>query len=261
MLNRHGHSLPEALCALALGGVLAAAAGAALLTARRALASTELTTRGGRAEREAVAVVRQALEAGAAAVARGDTAVELDLLLGAAVVCATEQGAVVVPGPASPGLTALPQLPSAGDLAAVRDHAAASGDWWYGVVDSVQTRRGAAPCTAADGWRSGPDTSAYWLRVVVADTLPQAFEPGAELRLYRRGRFALYHLGRGEWALGWRRCHPFTGACGPIQPIAGPLVAPGAGGFRIRAGAAPERWEIAARGVGGRGAQGLVLPW
>jgi type II secretory pathway component PulJ len=55
---RRGHSLAEALCALALGGVLAAAAGLMLASARRALEDSELRSIGGRAEREAVAIVR-----------------------------------------------------------------------------------------------------------------------------------------------------------------------------------------------------------
>src|SRR5690606_19876024 len=52
---RRGHTLVEALCALVLGGLLAAASGLALTSARRALEMAEERDVGGRAEREAVA--------------------------------------------------------------------------------------------------------------------------------------------------------------------------------------------------------------
>lgn len=257
MRLRAGHSLAEALCALALGGVLAAAAGTALTGARRALERTEDLMRGGRAEREAVAIVRQALAAGSAVILRGDTAVELDLLLGVAVVCDTDRRALWMPAAESPGLTALPQLPVRDDLVAARGWGPGASEWWYAALDSVQPRHDALRCPAAAGWRAG---ASGVLRLVLADTVPTALQPGAELRLYRRGRFALYNAGRGEWALGWRRCHPFTEACGPIQPVAGPLVTPGAGGFRVHAATSPDRWLVSARGVTGRGAAAEV-PW
>jgi type II secretory pathway pseudopilin PulG len=257
---RPGHTLAEALCALALGGVLATAAGTSLAAARRALEAAEERTRGGRAEREAVAIVRDALEAGAAILARGDTAVELDLLVAAAVVCDVEPGALWIPPVHDGGLSALPQPLTRDDLVAVRSGDGGAEDWWYATVDSVQPRASATRCAVSDGWRGAAQAALPPIRLVLADGVPPALQAGADLRVYRRGRFALYHVGRGEWALGWRRCHPFTEACGPIQPVAGPLVAPGAGGFRITAATGPDRWRIGARGAGGRGASAEV-PW
>lgn len=253
--------MAEALCALTLGGILAAAAGGTLAASRRALETAEDRERGGRAEREAVHIVRQALQGGEAVVLRGDTAVELDLLVGAAVVCAVETHAALVPWPsAASGLSAMPQLPTPEDLVAVRGWSPAVEDWWYGVVDSVQDRRGSAACAAADGWRAPADSLDPLLRIVFSDSLPSLLEAGADLRVYRRGRFALYHIGRGEWALGWRRCHPWTTACTPIQPVVSPLLPPGAGGFRVTALGDPARWVVEARGLAGRGAR-AELSW
>lgn len=262
MRLKAGHSLAEALCALALGGVLAAAAGLMLGSTRRALEESELRTIGGRAEREAVAIVRKALGAGESIVLRGDTAVELDLLIGASVICGTELRSVLLPPlrtTASLSLSALLQLPTADDVVLVRRFdGSADGAWWYGVVDSVQQRRLPDRCRAEDGWRVSADTSSDILRIVLSDTVPADLDTGAEVRLLRRGRFALYHIGQGEWALGWRRCHPWNGACGTIQPVAAPLRAPGAHGFRVTSAA--NSWVLVARGVGGRGAQATV-PW
>lgn len=262
MRLRAGHSLAEALCALALGGVLAAAAGLMLSSARRALEDSELRSVGGRAEREAVSIVRKALGAGESIVLQGDTAVELDLLIGASVLCGSEAQALLLPPAASAHtlpLSALPQLPVPDDVLLVRRFdGSADGVWWNAVVDSVDQRRLPEQCRWEDGWRAPADSAADILRIVLTDSVPLDLEPGAEVRLVRRGRFALYHIGRGEWALGWRRCHPWSGACGPIQPVASPLRAPGASGFRVRAEA--QGWLLVAHGVGGRGALATV-PW
>ncbi len=262
MRLKYGHSLAEALCALALGGVLAAAAGLMLGAARRALEESELRSIGGRAEREAVAVVRKALSAGESIVLHGDTAVELDLLIGVSVLCGSETHALLLPplrSNASVPLSALPQLPGADDLVRVRRFdGSADGVWWDALVDSVSQLQLPEQCRADDGWRAHADSAARLLRIVVADSVPINLESGVEVRVLRRGRFALYHIGRGEWALGWRRCHPTNGACGTIQPIASPLRAPGASGFRVSA--TNGNWIALAHGVGGRGAQATV-PW
>lgn len=249
---------------MVLSGVLAAAAGVALGSARRALERSEDRASGGRAEREAVAIVSKAMAAGDAIVLHGDTAVELDLLLGVSVACGVETQALLLPPHRARGsgaLTALPQLPTRDDVVLVRRFdGTPDGWWWHAVLDSVVERRIPGRCSPDEGWRAPADSSASLLRLVVADSIPAELEPGAEVRVLRRGRFALYHIGRGEWALGWRRCHPWSGACGSIQPLAAPLRAPGAQGFRVVAQPDAAAWSVVARGVGSRGAEALI-PW
>ncbi|MBA3855079.1 MAG: hypothetical protein C0503_11740 [Gemmatimonas sp.] len=255
---KRGHTLVEALCALSLGTVLAAACGLALGAARAALERAEARDIGGRAEREAVAIVRRALATGAAAIARGDTAVELDLLLGVSVACAVGPRELLLPSPQGSALTALPTAPTTDDLVAIRGWATPHADWQYALVDSAGPRADPSRCTQADGWRAAAEAHTPLLRVVLTDSLPADLEEAAEVRLYRRGRFVLYHAGRGDWMLGWRRCHPWTAACGPLQPVAGPLRAAGAHGFRVWWADLPARWELRALGVGGRGASATV---
>lgn len=255
---RRGHTLVEALCALALGGVLAAASGLALTSARAALERAEARELGGRAEREAAGIVGKAIASGAHLEQLGDTAVELDVLIATGVVCATELRAVVLPAlrPQSGSVpTAVALFPAPDDIVEIRQFGSvAGGAWWSALVDSAAERKLSVHCRAEDGWRDATD-DAPLLRLVVGDTVPAELEPGAEIRVLRRGRFALYHAGKGEWVLGWRRCHPYGGTCSSIQPVAGPLRAPSAGGFRILRDEAAGIWAVQSVGVGGRGAR------
>lgn len=257
---RRGHLLAEALCALALAGILALAAGLALSGARRALHAEERRERAARAERETVTILRKAVAMGDALLLRGDTAVDLDLLLGTSVVCDVEPMALLLPPPTpADGLTQLAQEPGADDLVAVRLEGSSEGEWWHGVVDSLQRRHWSDVCNVNSGWRPASAATAPVLRVLLRDSLPPEVRPGAELRLSRRGRFTLYHAGSGDWMLGWRRCHPFLDVCGVVQPIAGPLRTPAAGGLRVRAIDEPAGLSIEARGAdGGHGARATV---
>lgn len=258
MRVRRGHLVVEALMALALAGVLATAAALALTGARRSLHAAERRDRAERAERDAVAILREALTAGDAVLVRGDTAVDLDVLLGVSVICGIESRALLLPPVAVAGaLTAMPQEPGRDDLVAVRLDSTEE-TWWYGVVDSLQSRVMPGVCSAAAGWQPG-GADAPVLRVVLLDTIPSEVRAGAAVRLARRGRFTLYHAGSGEWMMGWRRCHPWLEVCGVVQPVAGPLRTPSAGGLRIRLLADPSRLEILATGAdGGRGARATV---
>lgn len=258
MRLRPGHLLAEALIALTLAGVLAAASALALTGARRSLHASERRDRAERAERDAVAILREAVSAGDAVMVRGDTAVDLDVLLGVSVVCGVEPRALLLPPSVGAGaLTALPQEPGRDDLVAVRlDDDEES--WWYGVVDSLQVRSIRGVCDAASGWQPG-GTAAPIMRLVLLDSVPAEVRVGSSVRLARRGRFTLYHAGSGEWMMGWRRCHPWLEVCGVVQPVAGPLRTPSAGGLRFRALEEPSRLEISAIGAdGGQGARATV---
>lgn len=266
MRLRGGYLLAEALSALALAGLLAAAAAVSLGNARRALRAAEAREAATRAAREAVVITRRALLHGDAVVLRGDTAVDLDFQLGSAVLCHREARALLLPPPARderPALTLMPQDPSAGDLVGLRlpDAADTADTWWYASVDSVQWQLGAADCGVLDGWRAGADAVRPVLRLVLAESLPPAVAAGAPVRLARRGRLALYRVGGGAWALGYRRCHAWLELCGPIQPVVAPLRAPAAGGFRIVEDSSQRAWSLTAAGHGASGTARASVPW
>jgi hypothetical protein len=263
---RPGYLLAEALCALALAGLLAAAAALMLSGARRSLHASERRDRAERAERETLAILRESLAGADGIILRGDTAVEFDLLVGTGVVCSREPAALVLPPPTSrsgPPLTLLTQPIGPEDVVAIRTSAITDEDdeWWIGVVDSAQVRQLPGVCDPASGWRSVVDADAEVLRLKLLDPLPASVEVGAPVRLGRRGRMTLYHAGGGDWMLGWRRCHPWIEVCGAVQPIAGPLRPPSAGGLRFRWEGSPPGIEIRATGAdGGRGVRGVVYP-
>jgi hypothetical protein len=244
--------LAEALCALALSGVLAAAAATALLGARKQMRAAETRDAADRAARETIAVLRHAIENGRILALRGDTAIDLDLSILIAPVCAIEARAVVVPpskvADHAPPTAAL-QPPLADDIAAFQLGASSPTTWDELVIDSVQIRT-TGECGFADAWADAADAAAPRWRVRLRDTVATALRVGDELRVGRTGRFTLYHAGSGEWMLGWRRCAPITLVCGVVQPVAGPLRPPAAGGLHITAHASPSRFELEARGAG-----------
>lgn len=252
---RPAYLIVEALCALALLGVIAATAGLVLSSARRALAERERRDAASRTERETIEILERSLVSGDGVVLRGDTAVEFDQLIGTGVLCATESRALYLPLPtgSAGSLTQWLQRPIADDVIAV--HQEAPGLWWYATVDSVQDRFSAEPCGAAAGWRP---SGAAALRLTVWEDLPPNLPIGGAVRLLRRGRFTLYHAGSGDWMLGWRRCHPWLELCGTVQPVAGPLRAPSVPGLRFTTAASPSRLEIIVTAVEGGGARGTI---
>jgi type II secretory pathway pseudopilin PulG len=256
---RRGYLLAEALCALALAGALAATAATALSAAQRARYAAEVRERAGRAERESIAVLRGALEQGEVIAVRGDTAVDIDLTIVLAAACGVEALALWLPpsrvAVGSPIAVVL-QSPSADDVVAIRRSATPTSapTWEEFVVDSARTLLSAGFCDASDGWATSADASTPRWKLTLRDSLPSAVEVGATIRVARPGRFTLYHAGAGDWMLGWRRCAPDYFVCGVVQPVAGPLRTPAAGGLRIRARAAGDGWELEARGAGGTGA-------
>ncbi len=261
---RRGYLLAEALCALALAGVLAATAATALTSAQRARRAAEVRERAGRAERETIAVLRTAMEQGEVIALRGDTAVDVDLLIAFGAACGVEGRAVWLP-PARVAvgapLVALLQSPAADDVVALRTvlSPTSAPNWLEFVVDSARTLMSSGFCNESDGWATAAEASTPRWRLAVRDSLPAAVDLGATVRVTRPGRFTLYHAGGGEWMLGWRRCAPDYFVCGVVQPVTGPLRTPAAGGLRLRARPGGDGWELEARGAGGGGAAAATI--
>lgn len=251
MRARRGYLLAEALCALALGGVLAAAAAAVLSGARVVIARLEARTTAERVSREALGVAAAALRASDSIVVLGDTAMDLTLLTGSGVSCGGDSLELwLAPSRTADGvaLTSWSQLPDVGDEVAVLlpDTLTGSHRWVGETIDGAALRVPSAPCDAADGWIASGDASARMH--VLTLRAPIAAGAGHPVRITRRGRLTLYVDSRGEWTLGWRRC--LLSACGAVQPIAGPLRTPAAGGLRVLGPDADGILELSVHAVG-----------
>lgn len=233
MRPRPGFMLAEALCALTLAVLLGVACASALGGVRRATTASEARARAARSGREALAVFTALARDADSVVVLGDTAVELTIRIASGVVCASDSTSVTLPPSriaAGPALVARAQPVEPGDELSIlrRDTLVVAARWVRATVDSVSERAGEIPCGAVSGFVATADAAAPRMRLV-AQPLDASARPGAAVRVGRRGRLALYYAGRGEWMLGWRRCG--IGTCGVVQPVAGPLRSPGAGGL------------------------------
>lgn len=235
MRARRGYLLVEALCAVALGGVLAAAAATLLSGARAAVDRMDARATAERIAREAVGVTAALVRASDSVAVLGDTALELVLRIGSGVACGGDSLELwLPPSQVSAGdpLTSWGQVPEAEDSIAllIAGAVAAPRTWVGATADGSSERVAASPCDRDGGWIAAPD-SARRIRVITLRAAIAGRTVGEPVRVMRRGRLAAYVDGRGEWMLGWRRCA--VGTCGAVQPVAGPLRTPGSGGFQV----------------------------
>lgn len=237
--RRSGHLLVEALCALALSGVLAAAAAASLTGVRRAIAAADARSESSRAGREALWIIGALARDADGLRIEGDTALALSVRSAASAVCAVDSLSLTLPPAATSAarpITLRSQAIETGDEVAVLVADTSSGRflWWRSEVDSVRTRTAAEPCGAALGWLAPVDAGRPRLELFVTPRPSSAVMVGAAVRVARPGRLAPYVSSGGEWMLGWRRCLGRPPRCGVVQPVAGPLRTPASGGLRLR---------------------------
>lgn len=253
MRSRAGFLLAEALCALALAALLAVACATALGGVRRATLAAEARARAERGGRDALQVISALARDADSLLILGDTALELTIRIASGVICARDSLSLTLPPAEVTGGAAIvvrAQPVEAGDELSilVRDPLA-TARWERAPIDSVSERSGETPCGPGGGFVAAADAGAGRLRLVPS-SLGAGVGAGAAVRVGRRGRLVLYNAGRGEWMLGWRRC--IAGVCGVVQPVAGPLRTPAAGGLLIEdAGAGGLRLRVRVPGVAG----------
>jgi hypothetical protein len=215
-LNRGGWTLHEMLISLCvMGGVFA-------LVAHQATTQTRLYTgiqqatlaREHRAQASSIAgriLWSLSPEARDLTVAM-DSALQVEMSIGASVVCASAPGMVIMAGPVSQRgavVAAFSDTPEPGDGVAALFHDSLGTTWLTFRVASAPT---AAPCArfpAFPGWQ---------LTLVEPIQLPE----GAALRVLRPLRLSLYRASDNRWYLGAKEWNGEQQRFNTIQPIAGP---------------------------------------
>jgi len=218
---RKGWTLHEMIISLAVtGAVLALAVHAALGQLRFFHGVGEITNLRGQLAQ--TTLVPRALlwgvspVAGDIAVAQ-DTALELNVVTGTAVVCESAAGWVAVPAPTPEGntLSAFSEAPQPDDrIAALLDDTA--GTTWLRLRVAVAPVAGLA-CPAFSA-----ATSAWRIGLVEQVALPV----GAVIRFLRPMRLSAYRASDGRWYLGARDWNAASSRFNTIQPLAGPIDPP-----------------------------------
>lgn len=222
---RGGGGLAESLVALALAGIVMAAASRGLSQHLRLRRERDDQARADEIVRVVRDVLRAELDHSAPDIRLfGDTAVQLAASRVTAVACDLAPARLVLPASAEWWST-----PRPGDSLAILD--TLTGFEWRTAVVATATQHASARC-ASGGIRlllAGPPPS----------TVPALRLPA---RVWRTVRYVSYRASDGDWWLGERSC---ISACGSAQPIAGPLLSPGQGGFRLRLVAVPGGRSVA----------------
>lgn len=215
MRRRDGTGLAELLVSLALAGVLLAAATRGLVQHLALHRTRDARSRAAEIVREVHDVLRAELAHAAGEVrVLGDTALEVASLRVLTRACHQDPVRLVLPA-----TEPVWSSPRAGDSLGVMD--TLSRGEWRTVIVAAGTQRASAECPNGG------------VRLTLGTALPATVPARAvPARVWRTVRFVAYRAGDGAWWLGERLCA--TG-CGAAQPIAGPLLAPSQGGFRLRA--------------------------
>lgn len=211
--SRRGTGLTESLVALALAGVVMAAATRGL--------SQHVRTRRERDDQaradDIVQVVRDVLRA------ELDHAEPGPRLLGDSAVQLASTRVLALPCDVTPTRLTLPSSAGWWSSAQVGDSVALidtlRGAEWRTAVVATSTVRASARCPTG-GTRLS-------LAVPLPSSVPALLLPS---RVWRVVRYVAYRAGDGTWWMGERSCAP---GCASAQPIAGPLAPPSQGGLRL----------------------------
>jgi len=211
--SRDGAGLAELLVSVALAGVVMAAAS-------RGLSQHLRWQRGRAAAAAAEQIVQDAHDVLRAELSRssgeprvlGDTAVDVPSVRQLLRACDASTSRLVVPHGAASWAA-----PRSGDSLAVLD--TLTRVEWRTRIAAVGTQRASSSCPAG-GTRL----------ILTSPVPPTAPALALPVRIWRVMRYTTYRAPGGLWWLGERACAP---SCGLVQPVAGPLMPPSQGGFRV----------------------------
>ena len=275
--RRVAFTLIELLIAITLLAVIGAAIAIAVATQWRSHDGQADGERARQALRDGadvmLAELRALSPAGGDLAIASDTAVEVRATIGAAVICSVSaaRDRVTLP-PRRPtvgaALTWWRDAPVAGDTIVVLDGRA-------GLPDTVSRHElvsvGGGTCPLSSGFARSIADAASGMELRISPPLAPSIGEGAPLRFLRRARYSTYRSSAdGRWYFGIKEL--LGGTWSGVQPVAGPLAPPAAGGaggmavvVRDRAGAmlaAPPfgsatELEITLRATGSRHARAL----
>lgn len=148
-----------------------------------------------------------------------DTAIELRASFGAAIACESTVGRLVIPAPMASGntLSAFDEQPQPDDMVHALLEDSTGSTWLTFRVAAAPAYAGACP--------HFPAAAAAW---AIALREQIAIPEGSVLRFTRPLRLSVYRASDGRWYLGARDWNAEGQRFNTIQPVAGPLNAPGA---------------------------------
>lgn len=214
-MTRPGWSLPEMIVALTVTGLVVALAGGAGFGQLRFFRGVgEVAALRGQLTQAATIAANVLRDVGVGDLhVAADSAVEASVVIGTAIACAADTGAVLIAAPSPVGntLSAFAEAPEAGDAARAFVADSAGGGWVRMRIASVAP---AAVCDAFPGFAGG-----HLLAMVEPFVIPE----GAPVRILRRTRLSHYRASDGQWYLGLKEWNGALQRFNTVQPVAGPL--------------------------------------
>ena len=229
--SRRAFTLVETLIALSLATIAAAAIFAALARQQRIARGIDTMIAVRDPLRDATDLLTAALRGASRTDTlqfASDTAIELDVTIGASTLCTASSGVTfsLPPDTTASGapLTTWVTTPDTGDAALVfHDSTTASPirRWERIPIQKVAIHQVAFACPAPSPFVTPADTAAHAMgyTVTLAAAPSPAVPMGTPIRFVRHARYSIYRASDHQWYLGYRRCAP---SCEVVQPVTGP---------------------------------------
>lgn len=236
MLRRRGFTAVELIVSMTIGGVVLAMIASVSAREQRVFADLADRASVGAQLRDASSVLPIDLRSLAPRLGdirdARDTALEIRATIAGGVVCDSSAAAIIL-APSTSGASTYSGATSpieAGDTL-----------WLAGVSDTLQwaplavlsTSTGAAGPCAARGPKLDDSARVVPRVALTLSSMPPAVT-GMPVRITRPVRYSIYRASDGLWYLGEKDWSNASGRFNTIQPVAGPLLAPNAGGLVFR---------------------------
>jgi hypothetical protein len=235
LIPRRGHTVIELLVSLAVGALVISLS--ATIGFRHQRFHRDVLVAVERSEQlgQLVAVMPISLRSiapGEGDIAPGgarDTAIEFRATILSAVACdSSTTNVLLAPMGVTPRLAAVLARPEPGDTAWLLDVSQAVEAWTPRAITAVYDSSAACRVGASFPFGTQPRSSIV-LRLAASPP-----EKATVLRVTRPWRYSLYRASEGGWFLGAKEWNAAQSRFNTIQPVAGPVLPPVAGGQRFR---------------------------